>query len=123
MSINDVRLDRRELMKLGLFGSAALALPLERVARTQVALTNRIAQSQLPQPFTIPFKTPPVLTPERQTQSFDYYSLTQRQASVEILPGKRTDIWGYNGITPGPTIVNRQGRHAVVQHVNDLPAI
>jgi spore coat protein A len=116
-------MDRRELMKLGLFGSAALALPAERVARAQVALSNRIAASALPQPFTIPFKTPPVLAPERQTANHDYYCLHQRQAQAEILPGKLTDIWGYNGITPGPTIVNTQGRQAVIQHVNGLPAV
>ncbi|MGH2942747.1 MAG: multicopper oxidase family protein [Solirubrobacteraceae bacterium] len=117
------RMNRRELMKLGLFSSAALMLPAERVARTQVALGNRIAQSELPQPFTIPFKTPPVLVPGHRTRNHDYYALTQRQASVEILPGRRTDIWGYDGIAPGPTIVNQQDRHAVVQHVNDLPSV
>jgi FtsP/CotA-like multicopper oxidase with cupredoxin domain len=116
-------LDRRELLKLGLFGSAALALPAERLARTQVALSNRIAQSALPAPFTIAFKTPPVLAPDFQTAHHDYYTLTQTQAPAEILPGRRTDIWGYNGITPGPTIVSTQGRPAVVQHVNDLPAV
>jgi spore coat protein A len=116
-------MNRRELMKLGLFSSAALALPVERVARTQVALSNRIAQSELPQPFTIPFKTPPVLAPERQTQNYDYYRLVQREQAVEILPGKQTHIWGYNGMTPGPTIMNTQGRHAVVQQVNDLPDV
>ncbi len=123
VSRSRLTLDRRDLLKLGVFSSAALALPAERLARTQAALANRMPESALPQPFTIPFTTPPVLAPERQTQNFDYYTITQRQASVEILPGKRTDIWGYNGITPGPTIMNTQGRHAVVQHVNDLPAV
>jgi FtsP/CotA-like multicopper oxidase with cupredoxin domain len=117
------KLNRRDVLKLGVFGTAALALPVERVARTQVALANRIAQSALPQPFTIPFKVPPVLVPDRQTQTFDYYEIHQRQAPAEILPGKLTQIWGYNGITPGPTIVNTQGRHAVMQHVNDLPDV
>jgi FtsP/CotA-like multicopper oxidase with cupredoxin domain len=116
-------MNRRELMKLGLFSSAALMLPAERVARTQVALNNRMPLSELPQPFTIPFKTPPVASPERQSRNHDYYKLTQRQAGVEILPGKRTDIWGYNGGTPGPTIINQQGRPAVVQQINDLPAV
>jgi len=122
--MSDARgLDRRELLKLGLFGSAALALPAERLARTQVALANRIPESALPQPFTIPFKTPPVLVPDFQSLHHDYYTITQRQTPAEILPGLRTDIWGYNGITPGPTIVNTQGRQAVVQHINDLPLI
>ena len=116
-------LDRRELFKLGMFSSAALALPVERVARAQLALTNRIAQSALPQPFTIPFKTPPVLAPDCRTQDFDYYTIHQRQATTEILPGKLTDIWGYNGLFPGPTIVATQGRPAVVQQINDLPAV
>jgi spore coat protein A len=116
-------MNRRELMKLGLFSSAALMLPAERVARTQVALNNRMPLSELPQPFTIPFKTPPVASPERQSLNHDYYKLTQRQAGVEILPGKRTDIWGYNGGTPGPTIINQQGRPAVVQQINDLPSV
>jgi FtsP/CotA-like multicopper oxidase with cupredoxin domain len=116
-------LDRRDVLKLGVFSSAALALPAERLARTQIALSNRIAQSALPQPFTIPFKVPPVLAPDRQTQHFDYYTISQRQEKAEILPGKLTDIWGYNGITPGPTIMNVQGRHAVVQHINDLPSV
>jgi len=116
-------LDRRELLKLGLFTSAALALPAERLARTQVALANRIAQSALPQPFTIPFKTPPVLAPDFQTLHHDYYTISQTQAQAEILPGLRTDIWGYNGITPGPTIVNNQGRQSVVQHINNLPDV
>jgi spore coat protein A, manganese oxidase len=117
------QMSRRELMKLGLFSSAALMLPVERVARTQVALDNRMPQSALPQPFTLPFKTPPVLAPEHQTQNFDYYSLVQRQAGVEILPGLRTDVWGYNGIAPGPTIVAHRGRKAVVQQVNELPSV
>jgi FtsP/CotA-like multicopper oxidase with cupredoxin domain len=110
-------------MKLGLFSSAALMLPAERIARTEVALANRIPTSALPQPFTIPFKTPPVLTPERQSLNHDYYALTQRQASAEILPGLRTDVWGYNGISPGPTIVNHQGRAAVMQQTNELPSV
>jgi spore coat protein A len=116
-------LDRRELFKLGVFSSAALALPVERVARAQLALSNRIAQSALPRPFTIPFKTPPVLAPDCRTRDSDYYTIHQRQATAEILPGKLTDVWGYNGLVPGPTIVATQGRQAVVQQINDLPAV
>ena len=116
-------LDRRELLKLGAFSSAALALPVERVARTQMALSNRIAQSALPQPFTSAFKTPPVLAPDCRTPDADYYTIHQRQATTEILPGRLTDIWGYNGLFHGPTIVATQGRQAVVQQINDLPAV
>jgi FtsP/CotA-like multicopper oxidase with cupredoxin domain len=118
-----MELSRRDLMKLGLFSSAALALPAERVARTALANANRIPQSQLPQPFTLPFKTPPVLAPDRQTSGHDYYSIVQRQVRAEILPGLQTDVWGYNGLVPGPTIRTMQGRAAVVQQINELPAV
>src|SRR6478752_6429801 len=112
-----MQLSRRDLFKVGLFGTAALMLPAERVARTQLAIANRMPQSRLPRPFTVPWATPPVLSPVAQSADTDFYVLNQVQSSVEILPGLRTDIWGYNGITPGPTIVNTQGRKAVVRQI------
>jgi FtsP/CotA-like multicopper oxidase with cupredoxin domain len=118
-----MNLSRRDLLKVGLFSSAALMLPAERIARTQLALTNRIPESQLPAPFTVPFATPPVLQPEYQTAEWAYYSIEQRQVQAEILPGLRTTIWGYNGITPGPTIVNQQGQQALVRQINRLPDV
>ncbi len=118
-----MELSRRDIMKLGAFGSAALILPAERIARTELAMSNRIAQGDLPRPFTLPFTTPPVMAPERQTAGFDYYTMTQRQVKAEILPGKQTTVWGYNGLVPGPTIVNQQGRQTIVQQINDLPSV
>jgi spore coat protein A, manganese oxidase len=116
-----MELRRRELLKLGLFGSAALMLPVERVARTKLAIANRMPASRLPAPFTVPFEVPPVARPVRSTADTDIYALTQKQASVEILPGFKTDIWGYDGVTPGPTIVVEQGRKTIVRQVNALP--
>jgi FtsP/CotA-like multicopper oxidase with cupredoxin domain len=119
-----MHLSRRDMLKMGLFGSAALMLPAERIARTQLAIANRMPQSQLPEPFTTPWATPPVLTPIARSATTDYYSLSQKQVSAQILkPGVYTDIWGYNGITPGPTIRNFQGRGAVVRQICDLPEV
>jgi spore coat protein A, manganese oxidase len=118
-----MELNRRDLLKLGVFGSAALMLPAERVARTRLAIANRIPASRLPRPFTVPFTVPPVLQPVRTDETTDYYELTQMQASAEILPGLRTDIWGYNGITPGPTIRARRDRPTVVRQLNRLPDV
>jgi FtsP/CotA-like multicopper oxidase with cupredoxin domain len=118
-----MELRRRELLKLGLFGSAALMLPAERVARTKLAVNDRIAASQLPKPFTAPFQVPPIAVPVRSTKTTDIYSLVQQQKSVEILPGLKTDIWGYNGVTPGPTIVVAQGRETIVRQANALPGL
>src|SRR5262245_47929417 len=118
-----MELSRRELMKLGVFGSAALLLPAERVARTELAIKNRLAASRLPAPFSIPLTVPPVLTPVRSTADPDFYALTQQAAPADILPGLTTTIWGYNGITPGPTIVVPRGRKTVVRQINALPKV
>jgi FtsP/CotA-like multicopper oxidase with cupredoxin domain len=62
----------------------------------------------------------PVLRPVRHDSSADYYEIAQRRASVEIIRGTRTEIWGYDGSFPGPTIEARRGRATVVTHTNDL---
>ncbi|MGH2821231.1 MAG: multicopper oxidase family protein, partial [Actinomycetota bacterium] len=116
-----MELSRREMVKLGVVGSAALMLPLERLARTQLQLTNRLPESQLPEPFQVPFERPPVLRPVRRTDRKDFYNVSMRAANVEIIPGLRTRIWGYNGTFPGPTIKMRKGRRAIVEFRNRLP--
>jgi FtsP/CotA-like multicopper oxidase with cupredoxin domain len=117
-----LELRRRELLKLGLFGSAALMLPAERVARTKLAVANRMPAGSLPKPFTAEFAIPPVATPVTRTADTDVYAFTQREQAVEILPGLRTPIWGYDGITPGPTVVVPRGRKTILRQSNRLPA-
>ena len=85
-----MELRRRELLKLGLFGSAAMLLPTERMARTKLALADRIPTSRLPAPFGVGLPVPSVLTPVRRDATTDFYELTQRQVSAEILPGLQT---------------------------------
>ena len=77
-----MELSRRDLLKLGFFGSAALMLPAERIARTQLAIADRIPASRLPQPFTVPFAVPPVATPVARTADTDLYSLAQIELSL-----------------------------------------
>ena len=118
------RFTRREALALGALGSAGLLLPLERYAGAAGGRrANRIRSSGLPAPFTVPFVTPPVLAPTRTDATTDYYRLTQQQALVEILPGKLTPIFGYNGIAPGPTIKAQRDRPVVVQQINALPQV
>jgi spore coat protein A len=111
---------RRDLLKLGALGSAALALPLERGVKA--IAPNRLAASRLPQPFTVPFAVPPVAVPMMRSSTTDYYSMTMRSSRIEILPGIQTQIWGYNGLFGGPTIRNTRGRPAIVRQINNLPA-
>lgn len=72
-------------------------------------------------PFQVPLPIPPVLQPVSQDATTDYYEMTQMEADVEIIPGTTTRIWGYNGITPGPTIVAQRGREVKVRQYNALP--
>jgi hypothetical protein len=50
-----MELGRRDLPKVGIFGSAAVILPAERVARSMLAMADRIAESRLLRPSTVPF--------------------------------------------------------------------
>jgi FtsP/CotA-like multicopper oxidase with cupredoxin domain len=75
----------------------------------------------LPPPYQVPLPTPPVLSPTHTDATTDYYEITQKPATAEILPGLRTPLWTYEGTFPGPTLVSRSGRRTVVRHTNALP--
>ncbi|WP_405057257.1 multicopper oxidase domain-containing protein [Kribbella sp. NBC_01505] len=77
--------------------------------------------AKLPEPFTVPLPIPAVLKPSGTGR----YDLTQRATKVEILTGLKTEIWGYDGTFPGPTIESRRGAQIVVRHRNNLavPAV
>ncbi|WP_368660368.1 multicopper oxidase domain-containing protein [Kocuria sp.] len=42
-------------------------------------------------------------------------------ADLEIIPHTTTQVWGYNGTVPGPTLISQRGRRTVVTHRNELP--
>ena len=113
-------LTRRDALKVAAVGGAAVALPLER-AFGEVIYANRIAESELPAPFTLPFTIPPVIQPVRQDATTDYYRVEMAPTTAEIIPGYQTQLWAYNGSVPGPTFRATQGRDLVVRQVNNLP--
>ena len=85
---------------------------------TGTALHSRI---DLPDPFGWPLVIPPVLTPVRSTEDADYYAITQRVVRTELVPGRESEVWTYGGTVPGPTILSRRGRRAIITHTNELP--
>ena len=117
-------LGRRQFLgALGVLGVAAgVGVPLLSGVRGS-ASTGELLPSRrpLPRPFTMPFRVPPVLAPTRRDASGDHYEIVQRPATVEILPGVPTRIWGYDGLFPGPTIRSTSGRPTIVTHRNELP--
>src|SRR5881227_1356095 len=71
-------------------------------------------------PFTQPLKIPPVLQPSRTDATTDYYNVNIQSGSANIIPGKTTPVWTYNGSFPGPTIVANKGRPVSVHVTNQL---
>jgi spore coat protein A, manganese oxidase len=118
-----VEISRRQFLKLGLAGGVALALPFGVSACSGEGSTGTLVPSRakLPEPFKVPLPVPPVIQPLRTDAGIDYYEMTQRVGKAEILPGLETQVWGYDGIFPGPTIESRSGRRTVVCQTNALP--
>jgi spore coat protein A len=122
-----MELSRRDLMKYGILGSAALLLPIERVARTQLLLKDRMAASRLPKPYELDWREAPVAHPVATPGNWDLYTMRMRETRADVLGQRRdptrplTRIWGYDGVTPGPTIKVQRGRRVAVRHSQELP--
>ncbi|WP_112242815.1 multicopper oxidase family protein [Kribbella monticola] len=84
--------------------------------------TAELLRSEVPLPeaFKVPLPIPPVKKPVRTESGADHYRVVQRKASLEILPGLRTEVQGYEGLFPGPTFDVRSGRTTVIEQVNQL---
>src|SRR5688500_7276675 len=54
-------LNRRDVLKVSLAGTAAAALPFQAVLKAATAST--LAESKMPKPFVAAFKAPPALEP------------------------------------------------------------
>jgi spore coat protein A, manganese oxidase len=118
---------RRDLLKYGLLGSAALLLPIERTARTQLLLKDRMPSSGLPRPFELDWRPAPTAVPVDTSGNTDRYIMRTRAVQADVLgryknPNRPlTTIWGYEGVTPGPTIKVERGRRVAVRHAQELP--
>jgi len=66
--------------------------------------------------FSRPLVIPRVLTGSNIT-------LTATLADVQVLPGRKTRMWTYNGTFPGPTIRRPTGQTTTVTLVNNLPQV
>lgn len=111
-----MEMTRKEMLKLGLLGRAALFLPLQRAAQTAGVEPLR----RLPRPFQAELPVPRQLRPTSASATTDFYEITAKEAAADILPGLQTEVWGYDGSFPGPLIKARRGREVVVRHSNGL---
>jgi spore coat protein A len=112
---------RRDALRLfGLGAVVAAAVPgcslLAGTPQPQLLTSG----APLPKPYGVPLPVPEVARPVRSAGGADFYELTEQVAEAELLPGLRTEVWGYGGGFPGPTIQARSGRRTVVKLVNRL---
>jgi FtsP/CotA-like multicopper oxidase with cupredoxin domain len=121
------RHSRREVLMLGAVASFALAVPVAR--RVSASSLIDAITAGLPEPdptspfvpaFSLPFRVPPTLKPVRSTATTDFFEIVQRTGLVQILPGRPTPVWTYDGIFPGPTLPLRSNREAIVTQFNRL---
>ena len=69
----------------------------------------------------------PVVTPDVPDLPFEtdhgvkVFHLIAEPVKQEIIPGKVVNLWGYNGIAPGPTIQAKQGDRVRIIVDNHLP--
>lgn len=116
-----MKLNRRDALRLGLMGGSAFFVPFG----VQKPLHAAPFSPQIPR-FVKSLPIPKVLSPEYSDETTDYYKITLQKNRVEILPNTTTEIWGYNGLFPGPIIRQRggnpktEGRQSVVRFINTL---
>ena len=106
---------------LGLVGGAVLG-STGGCANPSRDQTARLLASTTPLPerFTVPFVVPTVKQPVARAGGASAYEIVQRRAVLEILPGRQTEVLGYDGLFPGPTIIAPRGEQVTVTHRNEL---
>lgn len=115
---------RQVLGILGAGGAVAVTAGLWRAAGSPVGSTGALLRSAgpLPDRFSVPLPIPHEVKVVRGSGpgGRDRVELVAHESEVEILPGRRTRIWGYDGTFPGPTIRGRTARPLDVVLRNEL---
>lgn len=116
------RLTRRGFLGATMGGLAAISVgglvtSCGDLGQTAVLLASK---APLPERFASPLSISAVKKPIGTAGGLKRYEIIQKAAQVEILPGLKTEIMGYDGTFPGPTIEARSGEKIIVTHRNQL---
>ena len=78
---------------------------------SRAASSPRLGDGSNPAPFINISKLPKTVE----------VNLTASVATLSLQPGVKSEVFAYNGQTPGPTLDVREGDHVIVHFKNDLP--
>ena len=116
---------RRGLLRIGggVAGAAVLGVGGLNLATRSYPQTGTLLTSAIPMPplFTRPLSIPDTLAPTSSSADADVYDLLIRPGIQELVAGHQTEIWGFGGTFPGPTIRATAGRTVLVRTSNQLP--
>ncbi|WP_225102093.1 multicopper oxidase family protein [Streptomyces sp. CoH27] len=113
-------MQRRTVLKAGAaltgaLGGAGLLVP----AVAGSAHATDLDPTTIPQ-FEQAMPVPEVLQPVCDLGTTSYYDISVEEADAEILPGRTTRVYTFNGSFPGPVIKAVSGRRVVVRQTNRL---
>lgn len=107
----------------GIAGAALLCSlegPTRVVTGRRTSAAFRAQRRKRFAPFETDLPIPPVLEPVSTEGGVDRYEITMRPGEQQILEGEPTEILGYEGIFPGPTIKAERDRPVEVLQRNEL---
>jgi blue copper oxidase len=103
---------RRPAVALALLGAVAIAA---------VAWSGASTSKQGPVAFERELRVPPLLEPTTDAAGRKVFDLSPQQGTSELIAGKRTTTWGFNGAHLGPTLRAVRGDRVQIRVVNGLP--
>ena len=111
---------RRSFLQRALaFGAGALSLPALATAELESA-SARARRTPASQP--LPVVTPDIpKLPYTMDGGVKVFHLIAEPLKRELMPGRMIDVWGYNGVCPGPTIEANRGDRVRIILENRLP--
>ncbi|MBS4099810.1 multicopper oxidase domain-containing protein [Tsukamurella paurometabola] len=100
--------------------SATGAVAAWELAGAKIVGNTVPSAARIPEPYTLPGRSPIRARPFLVDNAGEHYRFVQRRARTTVIPGYETEIWGYDGRFPGPTIRARRGRPVLVHVLNEL---
>jgi len=98
-----------------------LQVPIALVTVGALAVFTAAPASKAAPPPAENWTSPPLLQNTSAKPGVVELDLTASPTRVELLPGKSTEAWAYNGTVPGPTIELREGDFVTIHFHSKLP--